>query len=800
MVPCGKGRLLHHIIWLLICGLGVDGRKGFIKNGRLQPLVPGQAQGRNILKDDTFLPNAESFVGHVTSDPGQEFGLCTLNESRWHLETNAVCKDKLTCVPILTPVHTPGRQQDLERRGVCVKFQEPVSYVFDSNGSMPIPVAYFPLTDGNTASWPIKSFEAVNASTAVFSDDEIFGRVLHCKEGAVVLPSVSYGRTGQFAINMWVRPMGPRDDIAYQYIYSHTKLGGQPGGLSDSQIHIYLARSGLPAHGVLRTMVKDGNDVGASNFLDSDGVVSNNGLRAALEENPNLFDNKWHMVTVTSNGASEKGFSLYIDGKIAGKMAEEEPNQEAEGGDPVNLSGEIFLCSRTDQSPQRLFNGKLAHLALFDERLSPPDVMRLYATFFSTKAMLQHGSPEGKHFTKDGHPCYFPAILRGGWVDECSLVDDFLQCPFAPGSWQKCDQRNVSNAIEGQRGEARKRDLAVNRYTSDGETCHFPAFYGGRWSSDCLEINGKSRCQVEGSTVWKECSEYEPSAGEEEASLQSPTRMTIRGEPCEFPFLHDGKKMTDCTIIAGHWSCKVDSGEIVPCRVERDPGTDSTTKSSELPISRVTVDGEKCSFPFWFDATSIGDCANMDGVPTCATNEGVLKECAPLRLAISGKPCAFPFERDGINHTECLEIEGESQCMIADGKMEACAPVELQIPPAFSFSVNGDATLLAGRVTVHNNVCSFPFWYGGVLHSTCVPRFEGDADSFCHTGQGNLEQCKPVRRTVDGKDCSFPSIFNGDVLLDCVEQSGDEWCTAADGDFQICAPANQRVPQELLVP
>lgn len=35
----------------------------------------------------------------------------------------------------------------------------------------------------------------------------------------------------------------------------------------------------------------------------------------------NVSDGKWHMITVTSQGAGEKGFRLYIDGEVVGELS-----------------------------------------------------------------------------------------------------------------------------------------------------------------------------------------------------------------------------------------------------------------------------------------------------------------------------------------------------------------------------------------------------------------------------------------------------------------------------------------------
>lgn len=51
-----------------------------------------------------------------------------------------------------------------------------------------------------------------------------------------------------------------------------------------------------------------------------------------------------------------------------------------DGGNPMELDGDIYLCGRTQRDSSRGFEGKLAELSLFDASLTAPQVEALYYT------------------------------------------------------------------------------------------------------------------------------------------------------------------------------------------------------------------------------------------------------------------------------------------------------------------------------------------------------------------------------------------------------------------------------------
>ncbi len=64
---------------------------------------------------------------------------------------------------------------------------DPNGVTLPVGGSMPIPTAYFPLTNGSVLSWPVPQYWAYNTSAirtkqTKFVDDDLFGSVASCNK------------------------------------------------------------------------------------------------------------------------------------------------------------------------------------------------------------------------------------------------------------------------------------------------------------------------------------------------------------------------------------------------------------------------------------------------------------------------------------------------------------------------------------------------------------------------------------------------------------------------------------------
>jgi hypothetical protein len=196
-----------------------------------------------------------------------------------------------------------------------------------------------------------------------------------------------YGQNGPFAVSFWAKV---RDNSGgdLNYIFSHIGPAGATLENASSEVHIYLPELAHPHTGVVRTIVRDASDPpeGATpTFLDSDGCVSDPQCRGNDATGADPTDGGWHQIVVTTSVAGGKGFELYVDGELAGDILEglqytdtSGGTHSATGGRPMDLGGDVHLCSRVDESPSRFFSGSVAHLRIYNEALSAADVKSLF--------------------------------------------------------------------------------------------------------------------------------------------------------------------------------------------------------------------------------------------------------------------------------------------------------------------------------------------------------------------------------------------------------------------------------------
>ena len=62
-----------------------------------------------------------------------------------------------------------------------------------------------------------------------------------------------------------------------------------------------------------------------------------------------------------------------------------------DGGAPMNLSGPIVLCGRSSNDTVRGYNGRLTHLALFDQAITPAGGLRYLHAGASLRTLLTAG-------------------------------------------------------------------------------------------------------------------------------------------------------------------------------------------------------------------------------------------------------------------------------------------------------------------------------------------------------------------------------------------------------------------------
>lgn len=118
-----------------------------------------------------------------------------------------------------------------------------------------------------------------------------------------------------------------------------------------------------------------------------------------------LDDNRWHMLTVTTNPTGS-GWRLLIDGVLRASNPDLGPgwstntvNTHVYGGDSIDPNSTINLCGRdqwTGWHENRYYLGRIAHFAVMREGMSDAEVQTLYRAYWD-----QFGfdiSPNCSHF------------------------------------------------------------------------------------------------------------------------------------------------------------------------------------------------------------------------------------------------------------------------------------------------------------------------------------------------------------------------------------------------------------------
>lgn len=510
--------------------------------------------------------------------------------------------------------------------------------------------------------------------------DPVFGGSMRCiseNSDFVALDPVLYGSTtGAFAVNLWVR-LGNMTSQAPLYAYSHEGIaasssGGANGnsGWGPNQVQIYFPEIGHPAYGIGRTYVRDSNDFytgpASEGYIDTDGYVAYDGTRSGPFP---LLDGGWHMLTVTSQPSGGRGYVLYLDGVLASQINETTPvfdasgNQLAvDGGDVMYLSGNIVLCTRADEPAQRLFDGNLAYLSVWDQTLQPSQVEALYGAV-QTKMTSLGSSAQNTSSMSTGTPALST------------------------------------------------RQPAVQRYAQNGQPCQFPAMYDGQVITDCVQFGGAGTYCPVGTNQWEPCAGSQPAAPGAEVPL--PSQMTspsnyasayqdygsipgmegavpssasgeglaqvgdqYRGifysadnQLCELPLMYSGIQIDNCVDIGGDQYCWTTGGAWAPCAPgallqSPQPGTlgvgpTTVPVLTMQQVTRMTTDGELCDLPTVDQGEIIDDCVDLAGVLSCKSVSGQWKACDTTtpgglqpqpegtlyvanRITITGEPCLFP--------------------------------------------------------------------------------------------------------------------------------------------------------------
>lgn len=71
-----------------------------------------------------------------------------------------------------------------------------------------------------------------------------------------------------------------------------------------------------------------------------------------------------------------QGFQIWVDGLLLAEASSLNEVVIVDGGRPIFIDSDLVLCGRSDYSPNRYFDGKVAHLSIFDTALDNSTVRR----------------------------------------------------------------------------------------------------------------------------------------------------------------------------------------------------------------------------------------------------------------------------------------------------------------------------------------------------------------------------------------------------------------------------------------
>lgn len=480
------------------------------------------------------------------------------------------------------------------------------------------------------------------------------------------------------------------------YLYSHKAIDPATSAESNTgwgrnQVQIYFPQEEHPAYGLARAYVRDGNDVytgeESQGYIDSDGQIGNNsGPRAVRFP---LLDGNWHMLTLTSEQQGGPGYRMYVDGQLAADLnartiaSSQSPELHVDGGDPMNLTGSIVLCSRSDDPSDRHLDGNLAYLSLYDEALQGEQIAALYAavqeknsTVTATAApaketpALSTKRPETQRYSISGRPCMFPALYNGEMITNCvdQGVDSF--CPVAENEWEACAP------LPGQTSPPAEQF----KQSAEGEMSLESSDYGDS-SSSWMLVPGAE----------------ESRAGDNTARG---TLYSADGRRCQLPLTYRSIRLDNCVSFAG--------GQY--CWVEKET---SATTFGNIPSSSMTGEWAECAEDALLSAPQPGTLGvGPSTVP-------VVQMQQPVRFTTDGEVCIFPAVHAGVVYDDCavLPEDGTSSvpgpsCLVASGEWKECSLSGLSSEEDDSITTGNKnsvaALFVAERKSVNGVRCVFP--------------------------------------------------------------------------------------------
>ena len=349
-----------------------------------------------------------------------------------------------------------------------------------------------------------------------WTPDDLFGSVLYCdrdNKDLALLHPVRYGDSGAFAVSLWVKAAKEKtgqkknkaesDTSLFQYALSHG-AGASSDSASASDpfaapgVHVLLPRGGHGASGLVRAVVKDGDDVPGRSFLDSDGRVNDDGDRAAIastssaQPRTKADDGGWHHVVVSTRPEGGDGFLLYVDGRLHGEVpappgaAPAGETLFADGGGSLKASGlansSIYLCGRSDGAADRFFSGSVAHVGIWDSAI---DAAGAEALFGSVPVASSSSGAAAKVAAEAASAAAASSTTTTTTFKDVPEDDATGPAVAAAVSEQAAADSSTSapvSLLASSPSAAPRRPV----FTVSGTPCSFPFNYGGRERWECV--------------------------------------------------------------------------------------------------------------------------------------------------------------------------------------------------------------------------------------------------------------------------------------------------------------------------
>jgi hypothetical protein len=252
--------------------------------------------------------------------------------------------------------------------------------------------------------------------------------------------------------------------VALDYVLFQNGTATLPDTLGPSILALFIPEINNDGYGRVRAIVRDESDVlleqeGAFPlYLDSNNCVSDGPTctNNTVNHSP-IDDGNWHLLSLTTlpqtitagstnstESANIKGYQLYVDGALVGEMLPDQvytnmlggSHTSSGGGAPMGLSGDMYLCSRGDESQGRMMSGSLAHLMIWDQPLTAGMMEQLYMDFMDEPAIV--GSISG------GVNCTTP----------CRNYDGVGFCLDEEKSFVRCSSMSVAEEEEARENAA----------------------------------------------------------------------------------------------------------------------------------------------------------------------------------------------------------------------------------------------------------------------------------------------------------------------------------------------------------